>query len=1280
MKTLGLDLGTNSIGWALVETHGSKTTLLNKGVHLFEKGVGENQTGEYSLAAERTRYRSARRIKMRRKWRKQNTLNILIEHGYCPGITTEDIRRWRDEKVFPTSPEFRQWLHTKETTPEGKPAGPYLYRWQAATKAYDLAKPTDRHQLGRAFYHLAQRRGYRSNRISGEEREGDVMGAIQKLDELRAGRTLGQYYYEECLGKESVRGATHYTSRKQYEDEFEVIVKRQGIPAGLSEALFKAIFTQRPLRSQKGTVGKCPLEPTKARAPISHPLFERYRALQTVNNIRIAAPGEPVLRPLNESERSIALEFLLDLKKNELFEKLAKKLTPKKAQIAYGGLKEDRDISFWAFNYREDMDVAQSPVTARLRDLFGADWPEALSKCYTKAAGKSPDQVVDDIWHVLFSFRDHDKLHAFAQTQLGLDEEKAKKFSRPVPQGYANLSLCALRKIVPHLEKGLMYAHAVFLANLATILEKHGIRWADEGPDLEATIGSLLDSHWMDVRCSLAVNAMLAQSREERGDPAAMRATPATWNRLQKRMDEAICGSAGKDVWESLATDVRDKHTAHCVEELCRLYPSETFAKVATIEERIADLLGKRYGLDNRALSRIYHPSAIETYPKARPDAEGAWRLGSPRIASIKNPVFMRTMTRLRHLINTMLKDGLIDPGTKIRIEMARDLNTQNDRAAIDREQRQRTSENAEYREKIKEAGFPATDANVLKYRLWIEQEKKCIYTGKEISLTGFLGENPAFDIEHTMPRSRILDNSQSNLTLCDRYFNREKKENRIPMELHGAEEILQRARLLWAPKIEELDGLAEKRKAAARRAPTKEAKDKARADFLFLRNQLRYWRRKLKLFELTEIPDGFSNSQLVDTRLICKYAMLYLKSLFEKVYSVKAEVVYGVKDIWDLESKYRGNHVHHCVDAIVTACLRPEFYQDIAAYYREYERYERGEGTRPHVPEPWPGFAQNLNERLPSEVLCVHYSKATLLNPTFKKLRVRGVVQKRADGSPVMLQGNSARGALHKDTCYGVIQEPPTAENKDARPKICVVRKKLDKSFKDFDKIVDPAVRRIVEASRDRLNGGETVWFDEVRRIPINYVRVRVSNKPESLIPIAKHAYASRQSYKAHKYAANDGNYVTGLYRGTVNGKAKSDWKIVTNFEAVEATRKDAWEKILPAIDEKGLHLRYTLKAGSLVFFCKESVDELKALTHPELVTRLYRVTVMEGSTAQFVYHACGLPEKELGKGTSKIAWTGAPKPKLRLSVNGIIIALAGRDFILDATGGINWLEQKHA
>jgi CRISPR-associated endonuclease Csn1 len=76
-RILGLDLGTNSIGWAIVEKENNNFSLVDKGVRIFSEGVKSEKGIESSRAAERTRYRSARKIKYRRKLRKYETLKVL---------------------------------------------------------------------------------------------------------------------------------------------------------------------------------------------------------------------------------------------------------------------------------------------------------------------------------------------------------------------------------------------------------------------------------------------------------------------------------------------------------------------------------------------------------------------------------------------------------------------------------------------------------------------------------------------------------------------------------------------------------------------------------------------------------------------------------------------------------------------------------------------------------------------------------------------------------------------------------------------------------------------------------------------------------------------------------------------------------------------------------------------------------------------------------------------------------------------------------------------------
>lgn len=159
-RILGLDTGTNSIGWAVIDRLGDQCSLIDSGVHIFTEGVKEEQGKEVSKAAERTSYRAMRRGFYRRKLRKIRLLRILSKLGWCPALSPELLSQWRLKKVYPATPEFMQWLGTDDDNT----ITPYRYRVICLHEKLDLTQELQRYILGRALYHIAQRRGFRSNR------------------------------------------------------------------------------------------------------------------------------------------------------------------------------------------------------------------------------------------------------------------------------------------------------------------------------------------------------------------------------------------------------------------------------------------------------------------------------------------------------------------------------------------------------------------------------------------------------------------------------------------------------------------------------------------------------------------------------------------------------------------------------------------------------------------------------------------------------------------------------------------------------------------------------------------------------------------------------------------------------------------------------------------------------------------------------------------------------------------------------------------------------------
>ena len=91
-KVLGLDLGTNSIGWAVILREYNKITLLEKGVLIFQEGMKIEKGVESSKASERTTHRLLRRHYFRRRLRKVETLKVLTELKLCPYISKDDLK------------------------------------------------------------------------------------------------------------------------------------------------------------------------------------------------------------------------------------------------------------------------------------------------------------------------------------------------------------------------------------------------------------------------------------------------------------------------------------------------------------------------------------------------------------------------------------------------------------------------------------------------------------------------------------------------------------------------------------------------------------------------------------------------------------------------------------------------------------------------------------------------------------------------------------------------------------------------------------------------------------------------------------------------------------------------------------------------------------------------------------------------------------------------------------------------------------------------------------
>lgn len=1142
-KILGIDTGTNSLGWAIVEKQADEYHLLDKGVNIFQEGVKMEKGIESSKAAERTAHKAARVRNYRIKLRKIRLLRILSDAHLCPPLSKAELSEWRLKKKYPKNELFMHWQSTDDESEKT----PYAYRHKCLHESLDFTSMTDRYILGRSFYHMIQRRGFLSNR---KDQSGDDTGKVKEsisnlTQEMHdAGyEYLGDYFYSLYNKGEKIRN--HYTARNEhYLTEFKAICEKQDLDKNLGPEVVrqieKAIFDQRPLKSQKGQVGKCVFEKNKTKCPTSHPMYEEFRMLSFINNIKIQTPNDDVLRPLSAEERSLIMPlFFRKSKKQFDFEDIAKKLAPKKH---YGFYKKSSDAEMpYLFNYPMDTSVSGCPVTAALKDIFGDNWIDSLCETYTLAEGKSRLNVVNDIWHALFFYTDETKLAEFGKNRLQLTDEEAKKFCEiSLPSDYASLSLKAICKILPYLRRGLIYSHAVFLGNLCEVMPQY---------------------EW--------------------------------------KIEEMRNAAIDNIIYEMNQIDSKDARTF----EVC-----------------IKEYLKEQYHVSDEKLKKLYHPSMMETYPRVqRTNNHGVYQLGSPRIDSVRNPMAMRSMFRLRKLVNRLLEEGKIDQDTEIHIEFARELNDANKRNAIAAFTKENQNKNEEARKKIinlykAETGkdIEPTDADVLKYVLWQEQGHICLYTGKQIGISDFIGPDPKFDIEHTIPRSVGGDSTKMNLTLCDSRFNRDVKKTKLPTELSNHDEIMTRINE-WKEKYESLEGQIRKQKKLSKGASSKEQKDSIIRKRHLLELQRDYWRGKYLRFTMESVPEGFSRRQGTDISVISKYARLYLKSLFKHVYTVKGIATSDFRKIWGIQKVYskkeRVNHVHHCIDAIVIACIGLDEYNKLGAYYHDEEDHEWYGMSKAYFKKPWSTFVEDV-EKVQDEIMVYHYTPDNMPKQGRRRILI--------DGKKVLSKGDAARGSLHNDTYYGAIENDGVVR---------FVKRINLASMKENDvkNIVDDSVRGIIETAinekgfKDALSS--TIWMNEEKQIPIKKVRCYTPSVTKPL-NIRQQRDVSSKEYKQQYHVTNDSNYLLALYIGKdKKGKEKREFEIINMLQTAQyfKTSNDkvaVGNNIVPVRSEHDYPFAYSLKIGTMVLLYEKSPNEVWDASIKERGRRMYKITGLSSMT----------------------------------------------------------------
>ena len=438
-----MTLGTNSLGWAIIGlVDGVPANLLRAGVRVFEAGMdGNMESGqEESRNLKRREARLHRRQLWRRSRRLRKIFNLLQSFGLLPrGDASTAEKRQDFINQLDQSIRTSEWFKVvREKFPVPDQALPYILR------ACALDERLDPWYLGRALYHLAQRRGYKSNRKAPpkkDEKPGEVEKGIGEIREGMAqtqSHTLGEYLARLDPFVRRIR--QRWTDRKMFLEEFESLWGAQARyrPDELTplrrKKLHAAMFYQRPLWFPKGLVGKCDLETAEPRAPKYSFLAQRFRLLDSVNNLKLdIGSGE---RCLTAEERSALIEEL-ELNGDLTFSHVRKRLL----KLPPG--------SVFTIERGGEKTLRGNRTTSKFYGVFGERWLEM--------SAAEHDQALQD----LLSIENSETLARRGLNYWKLDEAAAKKFAAiNIEPDYFNWSVRAMEKLLPLLETGITSAEA----------------------------------------------------------------------------------------------------------------------------------------------------------------------------------------------------------------------------------------------------------------------------------------------------------------------------------------------------------------------------------------------------------------------------------------------------------------------------------------------------------------------------------------------------------------------------------------------------------------------------------------------------------------------------------------------------------------------------------------------------------------------------------------------------------------------------------------------------
>lgn len=466
-QVLGLDLGSSSVGWAVIqEGDSADNRIIDVGCRIIPLTVDDANQFSKGLTitknAERTQKRTQRKGYDRYQLRRHNLLMVL-----------KRLNMLYDESL----------VSLKSID---------LWGMRARAVHEQVSLP----ELGRILFHLNQKRGYRS--VKGDSADKKLSIYLQAIADRYAeiknrGITIGEFFYNKLAENSSFRCKDNIFPRAAYVEEFDKIISTQKLfyPQILTDDVIdeirnRVIYYQRPLKSCKHLVASCELE-TKSVivngktisiapkvAPRSAPLFQVCKIWESINNIVLENRIKDRYY-ITLDEKLKIFEFMNTHEKLKV-QDLYKLLGIKKSDGWYGGKAlgtglQGNTTRIALANALQGLDNCNEFLRFNLSVIDSENVDTETGEIIPIIDAKYENEPLNRLWHALYSISDQEELRKVLMKSFGIvNEETLSKLCNIdfVKMGYGNKSTRAMRRILPFLQQGHMYSEACSLAGYAS--------------------------------------------------------------------------------------------------------------------------------------------------------------------------------------------------------------------------------------------------------------------------------------------------------------------------------------------------------------------------------------------------------------------------------------------------------------------------------------------------------------------------------------------------------------------------------------------------------------------------------------------------------------------------------------------------------------------------------------------------------------------------------------------------------------------------------------------